>query len=254
MSLDEAREEVARRKNDQELKKGIEAELGKHFLKGFGDFPRGISFRQLCSPDNGFMFFYQCSKYVGLDPLIMEYLDDMFVSFNEEKKGLGRLRIIQKDGKKTTVDIINFHENEKRKLGDVITKTNDSLADFHHNLFKISGVQVDFLEVSEWVHNIGRAAEYYYYFLLHFISHGVLFETFSLEEREGEEAKFVNDVITLNLEKIEKKFSLKPIIVRLYPEDQNDDEDFYWWSYPSYVNDHIIDYAKNNNLNFKNLK
>ena len=59
VSLDEARAELKRRWADVDLKKRIEAELGDLFMPTFANKPRGISFRQLCSPDNGFTFFYQ---------------------------------------------------------------------------------------------------------------------------------------------------------------------------------------------------
>lgn len=250
-SLDEARIELKKRQVDSELKKKIEDELGDRFMACFKSASRGVTFRQICSPDNGFAFFYQCANYTGTKPLIFEYHDDIFVSFNEEKKGLGRLRLTLKDGQKAVVDIMDFHAYEKMLLRNVKLKTGESLLDFHHDLFKLSAYNADFIENSKWLHDIGKAADYYYYFLLHFIVHGILFETFSLEEREKGEAQFVENVIALNLEKIEKKFGLRPIVVRSYPENQTDNEDFYWWSYPPNINDYIINYADKNKLKFK---
>ena len=186
VSLDEAREEIKKRWADVELRKRVEDELGEKFMPSFKDNPRGVSFRQLCSPDNGFTFFYQCAKYVGTDPLILEFHGDIFVSFNEEKKGLGRLRLTLADGSRVMVDIMNFHDNEKKKLGECILKTGENLFVFHHNLFEISKFKIELLENTEYFKKIGHATDYYYYIYLHFISHGVLFETYSVEKREGE--------------------------------------------------------------------
>lgn len=113
ISLDEARTEIERRWADVDLKKRIEAELGDQFMPAFAVKPRAIYFKHLCSPDNSFMFFYQCAKYINVKPLTLEYHGDVFVHFNAEKKGLGRLRVTQEDGNKAMMDIMNFQENEK---------------------------------------------------------------------------------------------------------------------------------------------
>jgi hypothetical protein len=254
LSLDEAREELKKRWKDEKLKKKIEVELGDKFMSAFNNGPRGVSFRQICSPDNGFTFFYQCSKYIGAEPLILEYHDDIFTHINEEKKGLGRLRIVLDDGIKATVDIMNFHENEKKPLSKVKIKSGENLVDFHHNLFNLMKFDVNFLENTDWFKNIGHAQDYYYYLLLHFIAHGVLFETFSLDERERGEAEFVNNIVISNIKKVEEKFGLKPLIVRSYPENQDDDEDFYWWCYPSNINDFLVNFANENRFSFKKIK
>ncbi len=253
ISLDEAREEIKERWNDVELKKKIEEELGDKFMIAFKDSPRGITFRQICSPDNGFTFFYQSSRYVGVEPLVIEYFDDIFTHLNEEKKGLGRLRVILNNEEKAVVDIMNFHENEKKKLGECVIKSGKRLVEFHKNLFDISGYQVDFVENSKWFHNIGRASDYYYYFLLHFIAHGILFETFFDEGGSVEDA-FTKEVISPALEKIEAEFGVKPLIVRSYPKHQDNEEGFYWWSYPPSVNKHIVEYANDGNIAPKIIK
>lgn len=238
--------------NDLELRERIEKELGDKFMPSFKDKPRGVTFRQICSPDNGFTFFYQCSKYVGAEPLILEYHDDIFTHINEEKKGLGRLRMTLEDGTKATVDIMDFHANEKKKLGDVIIKTGEKLVDFHRNLFEVSGYKVDFLENSKWFHSIGKASEYYYFFLLHFVAHGFLSE--NLSEGDDKQKGFADDIMTPDIIKIKEKFGLHPLIIRSYPDNQNDEEDFYWWSYPPNVNEWVKNYAKNNKSTFKYIK
>ncbi len=253
VSLDEARNELKKRWADVGLRKRVEEELGENFMPQFKSRPRGVSFRQLCSPDNGFTFFYQCAKYVGTQPLILEYHGDIFVSFNEEKKGLGRLRLTLADSSRITADIMNFHNNEKRKLDECILKTGEKLVDFHKNLFKISKYQIAFLENTKYLNKIGHAIDYYYYIYLHFICHGVLFETYSVEEREGEEIGFTNNIILPTIKKVEAKLGLNPLIIRAYPENQSDEEDFYWWSYQPNINDYLIEYAKKNRLTFKKV-
>ncbi|MFZ2975657.1 MAG: hypothetical protein WA055_03475 [Candidatus Moraniibacteriota bacterium] len=143
VSLDEAREEIKKRWNDVELRKKVEEELEDNFMPEFKDNPRAVLFRQICPADNGFEFFFYSGKYIKAEPLILEYHDDMFVSFNEEKKGLGRVRVKLDDGSPAMIDIMNFHENEKKKLGECALKTGEKLVDFHHNLFDLLNYKIE---------------------------------------------------------------------------------------------------------------
>jgi len=249
-SLDEARGALKKRWEDGDLKKKIEAELGGNLMPSFSNDLRAVLYRQICPADNGFEFFFYSAKYINAEPLILEYHDDIFVSFNEEKKGLGRLRVKLEDESHAVVDIMNFHENEKKKLGECVLKSGEKLVDFHHRLFNLLGCKAESVDTSKWCHSIGSAADYYYYFLLHFVAHGVLFDVFQTVEDEKEDV-FTSNVVLPALEKIERKFGLKPLIVRLYPENQTDEEDFFWWCYPSGANRSIIKYAKDNELNLK---
>jgi hypothetical protein len=141
----------------------------------------------------------------------------------------------------------------KKKLSECVLKTGEKLVDFHHNLFKVLGYWVDFLENSKWFHDIGKASDYYYYLLLHFVAYGVLFDVFQTEEDETEDV-FTNKVVLPALEKIEQIFGVKPLVIRLYPKNQTDEEDFYWWCYPPAANKRIIEYVKENQLNFKKVE
>lgn len=105
-----------------------------------------------------------------------------FVSFNEEKKGLGRLRIFLEDGTRATADIIDFFANEKKQIGEIALKNGKNLIEFHHELFPVGGYSPSIVaDNSKWFKMFNRASDYYYYLLLHFVCHGVLFETFIID-------------------------------------------------------------------------
>ncbi len=246
-SLDEAREEIKKRWNDVELKKKIEEELGGLFIKEFSNSPRAISFRQIISPDNGFALFYLKAKYLNTEPLVMEYKKDIFVSFNEEKKGLGKLRVTS-DGKKGYFNILDFHANEKKPLDEVKILDGQLLIDFHHNLMNKFGYGDVFHDYSDWFSNIGHASSYYYPLLLHCVAHGVFFETLEGDEYEN---NFTESIILPTIEKIFAKYNIRPIIVQLYPGGQTDLEDFFWWSYPLYINEYLSGLIKNDNIGGK---
>lgn len=248
-TLDDARTEIAKRSRDLELRKKIEEELGDLFIPDFSGKPRSISFRQIITPDNGFMEFYQNSKYLGVEPLVMEYKKDIFVSFNEEKKGLGKLRVT-KNGKRGYLNILDFHANEKKALEEVTIKTGELLMDFHHGLMEHFGYAHAHKDFSEWFKKVGVAKDYYYPLLLHCVAHGVFFETLEGDEYEN---AFTRDIIMPTITRIKEKFGLVPIFVKLYPNDQTKEEDYYWWSFPPYVNDYIAGLEELNKVSTYNI-
>lgn len=254
VSLDKAREELKKRWNNIELRKKVEAELGKNFWPSFKNSPRGMLGRCLASPDNGFMFFLQCARYVGVVPIAVEYLGDTFITINKEKAGLGTLRAYSKNNEKILINLIDFRINDKKKVNEIITIDNKNLVDFHHNLIRLSGYNVELQDITNWVHHFGRPVNYYYSYLAHFITHGVLFEYYLIDDRNERDKIFFEEVIRPAFNRAKQVFELNPLIVKLYPDQQNDSEDFYWWSYPPNINDYIIAYARRNNLTFRPWK
>jgi len=192
------------------------------------------------------MFFLQAARYVGGVPLATEILGDIFTRSNPEKQGWGRLRATI-GNRRALIDLISFTANNKRKISEVVTHAGEGLAGFHHRLLEIAGGRIERKDVTDWLYGFGRPVDYYYPYLLHCVAHGVLFENFQTEADERENV-FTQTVILPNLRKIEERFGMKPLVVRLYPENQTDDEDFYWWSYPPQLNEYIVRYAKEHRL------
>lgn len=252
-SLEDAKVELEKRRLNFDLIQRVEEELGDKLISEFRTEPRAVSFRQLCTPDNGFVLFYDSAKILNLRPLVLEYHKDLFVHFNDEKKGLGRLRLLLEDQSRVTVDIINFFENERKKLDEVVLKEGENLLQFHHKLFTIASYQdVDLFDNSTWFKSFSNAADYYYYLLLHFVCHGVLFETFilDLDDKEGE---FTKSIVLPAIQRIKDKFGVSPLIVQQYPDNQTREEDFFWWCYPKVVNDYLVKYSESKGLVFKKI-
>jgi hypothetical protein len=253
ISLDEAREEIKKRWGNTELKKAVENELEDNLIHKFNKKMRAVLWRQLQSPDTGFTFFEQCAHFINSEPLALEYIGDKFVTVNDEKKEMGRLHLFLEDGFRARVNIIDFVSNENKPIKDIITTTGESLVDFYHKVTKVSEYKVELQDLTDWCNKIGTAADYYYPFLLHFVAHGVLFETFLSGEGDYY-SDFTEKIVIPNILKIREKFGLKPLIVKLYPEDQDSKEDFYWWSFPPHVNEYLIRYAEAHNLLFNKFK
>lgn len=214
--------------------------------------PLGVLWRCLPSPDNGFTFFVQASQWMGLKAFLPEFIEDKFVHINAEKKCLGRLSLTMTDGQRVTCDILDWQASQGKPMTEVVLKTGESLISFHHRLFDYAGYPTLRRDLSEWWISL-KPATYYYYYLSHFIAHGVLFDVFEDEEGTRENV-FTQEVILPNVERVTREFGLKPLIVEHYPPDQTDEESFYWYCYPPHVNAWLVQWAQENGLPFKKAK
>ncbi len=250
-SLDEAREEIKKRWNDVELKKKIEKELGDDFIEEFRKEPRAVLSRYVLLSDNSFVHFFYSSRYVNAKPLHFEYVGDKFTTVNEEKRGLGKIHLQFNDGKKAIIRIMDYKINENRLIKDVVLFSGEKMTTFYNNLFVKFGYNCQSIDTTEWNHGFGKPVDYYYPLFLHFLAHGVLFESFLINSDDENENRFTKEVVLPVMKKIKDKFNLNPIIVKLFPDEQTDEEDFFWWSYPSILNDYLIKYAEDNKLEIK---
>jgi len=206
VSLEEARAEAARRWSDVDLRKRVESELGEHFRPEFRERSCGVLWRFVASPDNGFTFFMQLARWVGVQPLVLEYRGDRFFHFNAEKYGLGRLRVRLADGGRGIVDLVDMRLRNGKRIDEVLTRTGETLPAFHHRLLALANDPVEVSDNTAWAQCLGTAAEYYYPNLCHFVAHGVLFETF---DTDTEEDSFTRGIILPALERIERTFGVE---------------------------------------------
>jgi hypothetical protein len=104
----------------------------------------------------------------------------------------------------------------------------DRLVDFHHEILTNKLVsEIELFDLSSWIDRNGHdAVEYYKKFLVFFICHGILFETFMIT---GGEEKFTKEVFLPAKKLVEDKFKCSPIILPVIPIEELDDK--YWWCY-----------------------
>jgi len=245
-SLDEARGEIKKRWNDTELRKKIEKLCGDYLFTDLIDGPKSVLCRSIASPDNGLNFFIDCCHYLNLKPLVIEYSEDKYVVINEEKRGLTKLRITDANGGKEFIDIVDSNKEQGKKMSEVVTNElcqHRKLIDFHHDLFKVHYKNLLLKNYSDWFHQFNNPGEYYFYYLLNFVAHGVYFEVFDMTDSDREKS-FVNQNVIQNIKKIKNLTGLDPLVVKLYPDNQTEEEDFYWFSYPPRIQDDIISLIK----------
>lgn len=236
--LDVAIKELKRRREDSEL----DILIKKH---GFQETPgavkgkmKAVLFRQLSTPN------YETRRFLSLvhlteelDPLMWEFYDDKFTSNNEWKHSLGKVKFFFGMGKKggskiDNVNVIEFNESVGKPIKDVKTVWGQRLVDFHHELFykTYKGINKDaFFDASGWFRNNGVSASGYYSpFLSLFVRDAILFENFTLNNKE---LSFTKDVFLPAFIEVYRKTGCKPLIVALEPTELEDEQ--FWMCHPS---------------------
>lgn len=242
--LEEAKEEIQRRWEDKELKKKVDEFLGGDIPEFLLDSPKAYLARHVASPNFEFFRFLELVKEVNLDFVLSEYTDDKYLSINNLKRHLGKMFFhtgINKNGDKIFVPkkVIDFGKSDRKFIKEVETITGKKLVDLHHDILceEFPQIRSNIKDVSNWVNRNGKVLDAFYpRFLAFFIRNGVLFENFLLNEEEKE---LTDDIIIPAVEMLTKKFGIKPLIVRLIPEETENDES--WYYYHGHIKDHIND-------------
>lgn len=241
--LEEAKKEIQRRWKDEELKKKIEKFLGGDIPDFFKKEPRAAYVRDVISPNNEFLYFWDIVKDIGLKPILVEYSAGKFVAKNINKYHLCRMYFNHGVGKHgggkiECSHVVNFNTMEGKPMSKVCTTEGEGIINYHHKFLKKSVVDVDMKDIvdfSKWFdqHKI-KTKHWYMHYLALFICYGVLFDNFITNESEKE---FTEKKILPSLIALTKKFGVKPLIVPLSPVES--ENDLYWWLYPGNIKKYI---------------
>lgn len=240
--LPDALAELERRRKDPVLRKKIEEYLRGDIPEYFGDLPTLYLARHIATPNFETLRFLHLVEPLGLATVIGQDLQDKFVSKNQLKKALGKLSVstgITKHGLEfkehfENVRVVDFTKANGKLFSDITTTWGEPLAQFHNELFKeLTNINVTIVDDSAWIdrHHRGHLVSHYRKFLTLFILHGVLFEDYSLDDKE--ERKFIQKVLEPAFKSVEKKFGCRPLIAQLTPTTVESPE--YWISYPRKV-------------------
>jgi hypothetical protein len=237
--LSEALRLLEERQKDPVLLAKIEELLNGDIPELLRNKKSGVQFRQIATPNYDACHFVSISRDNDLIPVFFEYLDDKFTSNNEYKHSLGQLRVQSCVNKNDNyaiekITIIDFNKFNGKKLKEVNTLWGESLIDFHRKLFNISNYSmndINFYDASLWFkNNGGKAVDYYANFFLLFMTNGILFENFLLNDEDSE---FTREVVLPALEKVINLTGVKPLIVPIGPIDMETDN--HWISYDSKI-------------------
>lgn len=235
-TLEEAKEEVWKRWNNEALRREVELFVGD-IPEPLRKEPRAWLDRFIATPDNEFLEFLSLADQIELKPLFIESLEDRFYRKNEDKLTLGIMSFLgngssDKAGENVRpLRIINDRQAHMKRFKEIKTLWDEGLIDFHHRLFSLYAPPVEVYDASSWFQAKGpKAKEYYPYLLALFVCHGVLFENFITDVYE---LAFLEEVAHPALQKVTREFGLKPLIVPLAPEE--DVKRIYWWCYPDFI-------------------
>lgn len=238
--LPEAMEELERRLKDRELLKRVENYLQGDIPEHFQQPPILYLARHVATPNLETLRFLHLVEPLGLKTVIGQDLKDRFVSQNVLKKSLCKMRISKgiESGQGgffenfETVHIADINECNGKQLSEVRTNWGQPLPSFHKELFsKLTRIPVNIVDDSPWIdrHGRGDIVAHYKDFLALFVTHGILFEDYLLDN--AQEERFVNEVLRPAFIHVKETFGVQPLIARLNPTTVESDR--YWLSYPA---------------------
>ena len=238
----EAVEELERRRKDTSLQKRVEEYLQGDIPEYFKDGPILYLARHIATPNFETLRFKYLMEPLGMKTVVSQDTKDLFVSHNQAKKALCKLSIcrgVSQKGKKLNerfenVSIVDFNTADGKPFNTIKTLWGESLVDFHSRLFtKFMDKRIRNPDDSAWIdrHHRGNLLKHYKNFLALFITHGIFFEDYVLEDKH--ELDFVRKVLRPTCGFLEERFGLRPIIVPLVPKTFESNR--FWISYPEEV-------------------
>ncbi|KKQ52433.1 MAG: hypothetical protein US70_C0009G0028 [Parcubacteria group bacterium GW2011_GWD2_38_11] len=232
--LSVAKEEVWKRWNDNELRKKVEEYLGE-IPEPFRAEPRVAISRNIITPNQELLYFLDLAGHTDLKPIGLEGVEDKFCTKNYDKVSLGKLSFLKnknanKDSNESSnIAIIDMADSDGKRLCDIKTFWGENLVDFHYRLLESYGISIESFDDFKWCKHIsGKSGilEYYKKFFAFFVCYGILFDNFIVKRNEKQ---FTDEVVTKSFKEIEVIFGVKPLIVPLLP--QEDDDHWYFRSY-----------------------
>ena len=225
--LEEAVAELHRRRADKALCRAVEDNRRHHpptFLKCE---PMAVLWRNVITPGLEFSRFMALARESGLRPLCLEYTRDKFAPQNPDKHMYGMMRFRLPGGDRR-LKVVDFCTMAGLPLDEVRCKSDQAIVDFHHQLLeRVSPGRVP-VDISTWFREAAREQLYYLEYLSLFITSGILFENFFLDDPE--ERRFAEERMFPSLARVVEIYGVKPLIVRLFtPEEEREP---WLWHYP----------------------
>ena len=207
--------------------------------------PHLIFFRQVATPNYETINFLKLANKLEIEPCIIEYTEDKFVStHNEYKRGLGKLPLFQftdrnKDDAVRYTTVLDFNSSVGKHIAEVRTTTGQSLRELHHDLFDVvTGVKASdiAIDASSWFSIFNSAAkDYYYPFLSLFVKHNILAEIFL--ELDPHERRFTETVVRPAYKAVTSTFGVKPLVLNYLPSHEQTRR--FWNCYPNSAGDYL---------------
>ena len=253
-TLEEAKIEIWKRFNDQFLKKEVEAFLGSSLLAQlpYQNTPFAWRAVHVVSPDISLHYFAKLAEEIQLPLVVGEYTADQFCFNNKDKMFLTKWYFYEGKGKHggdkvSCLPLVNFNFLKGKSFNEIKTLWGESFVEFNHQVLMNSKLNnLKTFSLSEWFSQNGKiASKYYVQFLSLSLCHAVLFENYLTC---GDYSSFSNSVYLPAFEKVQSLFGIKPLVVRLAPQES--EEDLYWYCYPDYLKPIVYEHITRQNPDF----
>lgn len=209
------------------------------------DKPHLVFGRHVATPLHETLRVIELAKELDLDLCIFEFSADKMVSANNSyKHGLAKLPVyeaLDRNGNDIfhRRRLVDLSTSDGHPLSDVRTIHDESMIDFHHELFTVvTGVNVETVafDFSDWLAQFNSSAEEYYeaFFTL-FVKHNLMAEIFLFSD--DSENQFTNNIVRPSFDRVINKHGLNPLVINYLPN--NEQERSYWDCYPSSVDDFL---------------
>ncbi|OGG69575.1 hypothetical protein A3F27_00445 [Candidatus Kaiserbacteria bacterium RIFCSPHIGHO2_12_FULL_53_13] len=232
--------ELNKRASDHSLRARVEEYLSGDIPEYFQNGPIIYSAKYLATPNFETLRFLHITEPLHMRTVITEDTKDLFLPQNQVKRALCKIpicrRITVKEGKAyehfQKVSIVDFKTAARKPFREITTLWGEPLTDFHTNLLsRFARKKVEIHDDTAWIdrNHRGDLPELYKKFLSLFIVHGVLFEDYSMDDKN--EIDFAKQVLQPAFRFVEERFGCRPLIAELVPPSV--ESDLFWISYPS---------------------
>lgn len=227
------------RRRDQDAWKNSSTALSKHLCI---DRPVALLFRQIATPSFEVCSFIRKARRLGLEPVILEHVNDNFSVHNSYKRSLAVMPIVI--GKNCHNQVVwrrqrlaELNSLEGRRLNSIKLASGESLVSYHHRkLYETFGARTPrLLDLKDIVPSVVFGAQAYYYDVLDLLyGNVVLFEDFVVDNQT---ADFFKRIVLPAYKYSFKKMGQPPQIARLTFGKRSASP--LWDYYPSSVFDNV---------------
>lgn len=234
--LSQAFKELKSRSKDKALVDKIRKNMGSAYPDWLPDKPCLFFSRNIITPNIETLYFLDIARDSGFEVIFFEY-HDKFVSRNKSKYYLGNICTNFPEQRKKKI-IVDFQKYEGKTINNVQTNTGSSLLDYHHDLSRKIIKDFDsykIIDITKWFNDTRNVNAYYFNYFSLFITNGILFENFLLDDEE--EKVFLEKKFIPSVKKIKEVYGINPLIYPLLPFESQADNS--WFFYPKEVYNYI---------------
>lgn len=234
--LEEARTELARRRNDAQLVNTVrEWERRLPPPPALQSDAHAVYAPTIISPNLELLHLLESSDSIGLPLHLFEFSHDKFVHMNHVKRCLGQLTFVDASRPPRVIAekrIVDFQLAQGKYMDEIQTLDGENFVDFHHRLLR-TFVQRELPPVSDFSVWFAQSKLHtphvpYARYLALFICDGMLLANFTTEKHE---VFFTEQVVLPAFRHLREHFGVKPLIIPVSPPDS--DESPLWNYYPA---------------------